>query len=279
MCEKRRCSLPTLGTNTQQHPSKFQIDNLLSYIPSGPLAYLQKSSNHHNGRPFPFQSNHTSANSSPLPQAPKTLPPFAKQNLILTYLQSSLTVHTIKDLEKSLPSVASINGMQVKDYLQALHDEGRIHVEKIGSGNWYWSFLSEEKNSRDTTVGKLKEEKEKIDTAVAEMEGKIKAAMEERGGDDEGRGELVARRVVLEEEVGGLRRELEGYKENDPGEVERLRKEMAAFRAGAERWTDNIGILEGRVVQMTGGDRDQLRLIQSRVYGGEYVEGEGLREL
>ena len=215
----------------------------------------------------------------PLPQAPKTLPPFAKQNLILTYLRSSLTVHTIKDLEKSLPSVASINSMQVKDYLQALHDEGRIHVEKIGSGNWYWSFLSEEKNTRDTTMGKLKEEKEKINTAVAELEGKVKAAMEERGGDDEGRGELIARRLVLEDEVGDLRRELEGYKENDPGEVERLRKEVVAFRAGAERWTDNIGILEGRVVQMTGGDKEQIEGIRRMVYGGEYVEGEGLKEL
>ena len=129
-------------------------------------------------------------------------------------------------------------------------------------------------------MGELKEEKDKIDTAIAEMEEKIKAAMEERGGDDgEGRKELVTRRVVLEEEVGRLRSELEGYKENDPGEVERLRKEIVAFRVAAERWTDNIGTLEDRVVQMTGADWDQRRLIQSRVYGGEYVEGEGLREL
>ena len=128
-------------------------------------------------------------------------------------------------------------------------------------------------------MAKLKEEKEKVDTAVAEMEGKVKAAMEERGGDDEGRGELLARRMALDEEVGALRRELEGYKENDPGEVERLRKEIAASRAGTERWTDNIGILEGRVVQMTGGDREQVEGIRRMVYGGEYVEGEGLREL
>ena len=128
-------------------------------------------------------------------------------------------------------------------------------------------------------MGKLKEEKDKIDAAVAELEGKVKVALEERGDDDEGRGELVARRVVLEEEAGGLRRELEGYKENDPGEVERLRKEMATFRAGAERWTDNIGILEGRVVQMTGGDREQVEGVKRMIYGGEYVEGEGLREL
>ena len=128
-------------------------------------------------------------------------------------------------------------------------------------------------------MAKLKEEKEKIDTAVAEMEGKVKAKMEERGGDDEGRGELIARRIVLGEEVGGLRRELEGYEENDPGEVERLRKEIAAFRVGAERWTDNVGILEGRLLQMTGGDREQVEGIRRMFYGEEYVEGEGLRDL
>lgn len=128
-------------------------------------------------------------------------------------------------------------------------------------------------------MAKLKEEKEKIDTAIAELEGKIKAAIEERGGDDEGRGELIERRLVLEDEVGSLIIVLEGYKESDPGEVERLRKEVVAFRTGAERWTDNIGILEGRVVKMTGGDREQVEGIRRVVYGGEYVEGEGLSEL
>ena len=128
-------------------------------------------------------------------------------------------------------------------------------------------------------MGKLRDEKEKIDTAIAELEEKVKAAMEERGGDDEGRGELIERRLVLEEEVGSLRIELDGYKENDPGEVETLRKEVVAFRTGAEMWTDNIGILEGRVVQMTGGDREQVEGIRRVVYGREYVEGEGLKEL
>ncbi|KAK3178208.1 hypothetical protein OEA41_000341 [Lepraria neglecta] len=211
-------------------------------------------------------------------QAPKTLPPLAKQNLILTYLQSSRTVHSIKDLEKSLPAVASINGMQVKDYLQALHDEGKIRVEKIGSGNWYWSFLSEEKNTRDVTMSRLNEEQAKIDTAVEELEEKIKVASEMRG-ENEGRGELVTQQLNLTEEVGVLRKELEGYKDNDPGEVDRKRKEIAGFRAKAERWTDNIEILEGRLLEMMGGDREGVDGVKREVYGDEYVKGEGLKEL
>ncbi|KAF6235733.1 hypothetical protein HO173_005928 [Letharia columbiana] len=113
--------------------------------------------------------------------APKTLPPIAKQNLILTYLHNSRTAHSIKELEKALPSVASINGMQVKDYLQALSDEGKIRVEKIGSGNWYWSFLSEEKKSRDNVLGMLKEELAKVEASLGELEEKLREASEKRG--------------------------------------------------------------------------------------------------
>ena len=168
--------------------------------------------------------------------------------------------------------------MQVKDYLQALHDEGKIRVEKIGSGNWYWSFLSEEKNTRENTMSHLKEEQVKVDAVLRELDEKVKTASEMRG-EDGGRGDLVTQQLSLSEEVALLRKELEGYKDNDPGEIERKRKVVVGFGTKAERWTDNIGILEGRLLEMTGGDRELVDGIKRMVYGDEYVEGEGLREL
>ncbi|KAL2040207.1 hypothetical protein N7G274_007110 [Stereocaulon virgatum] len=168
--------------------------------------------------------------------------------------------------------------MQVKDYLQTLHDEGKIRVEKIGSGNWYWSFLSEEKNTRDVTMSRLKEEQGKLNAAIEELEEKVKLASELRG-EDEGRTELVTQQLNLSEAVGVLRKELEGYKDNDPGEVDRKRKEIMQFEAKAERWTDNIRVLEGRLLEMMGGDREAVDGVKREVYGDEYIEGEGLREL
>ena len=47
-------------------------------------------------------------------QAPKTNCTPAKLTAALTYMQKSRVAHTLKDLEKHLPSVAQINGMQVK---------------------------------------------------------------------------------------------------------------------------------------------------------------------
>lgn len=170
--------------------------------------------------------------------------------------------------------------MQVKDHLQALSDDGKIRVEKIGSGNWYWSFLSEEKQRRDDAWGKLTEELGKVEGSLGELEGKLREASEKRGGDDdEERGGLLGAKLELDGEIGVLREELEGYKDGDPGEVERRRKEVRALQARAEVWTDNIGILEGYMLDLMGGDRERLDGMKRELYGDEYVEGEGLKEL
>ena len=168
--------------------------------------------------------------------------------------------------------------MQVKDYLQALSDENKIHVEKIGSGNWYWSFLSEEKHARNVTLMNLKAEKEKIETLVQGLEDEVRAANEARGADD-GREELIETNIVLETEVAQLTQELEGYKDGDPEEIDRKRKETERSKMTAEKWTDNIMILEGYLKELIGGDVEALDGIKRSVYGDQYVEGEGLKEL
>ena len=170
--------------------------------------------------------------------------------------------------------------MQVKDYLQALTDENKIHVEKIGSGNWYWSFLSEEKHERDTTLAILRKEKDKIEGVVQDLEEKMRDAKDKRGDDDDGRSDLVQRTAVLEADVVELRKELGTYKDCDLGELERKKKEVDGFKVGAERWTDNISILEAYVKdKMLGGDAAGLEQVRHMVFGSEYVVGEGLKEL
>ena len=168
--------------------------------------------------------------------------------------------------------------MQVKDYLQALSDENKIHVERIGSGNWYWSFLSEEKHARDVTLMNLNAEKEKIETLVQGLEDEVRAANEARGADD-GREKLIETNIVLEAEVSELAQELEGYKDGDPGEIDRKRKETERSKMAAEKWTDNIMILESYLKELIGGDVEALDGIKRSVYGDQYVEGEGLKEL
>lgn len=168
--------------------------------------------------------------------------------------------------------------MQVKDYLQALSDEGKIRVEKIGSGNWYWSFLSEETTNRENVLNGLEAEQEKLVASVESLKTQVNAATAMRGADEERDG-LASVHFNLQEELLVLRKELEGYKDGDPAEVELKRLEIGKFKAQAERWTENIGILEGRLREMIGGDEEQLVAMQRELYGNEYIEEEGLKEL
>ena len=172
--------------------------------------------------------------------------------------------------------------MQVKDYLQALTDENKIRVEKIGSGNWYWSFLSDEKKARERTLRTLNEERERLRGMVTDVDEKIKHALEARAeeGDDIGEREELMRAVTQEtKELEAMKGEMEGYRGCDPAILELKAKEVEALKVRAGRWTDNIYILEEYLREMTGGDREAVEGVRRMFYGEEYVEGEGLREL
>ena len=207
----------------------------------------------------------------------------AKQSVILSYIQNSLTVHTLKELEKALPSVASINGMQVKDYLQALTDDGKLRVEKIGSGNWYWSFLSEEKKIRTDELAKLTLEKRKMDDTVQELHQRVDLANGKQLDDDnaaEDRAKLVAEQARLTEELQTLNAELQSYRDGDPTELLLKKQETQAFQQKAELWTDNVAILEEWLDHALRGDYERLDAIKRSCYGDEYdVEAAGLKEL
>ncbi|KAK1144271.1 Meiotic nuclear division protein 1 [Aspergillus melleus] len=230
---------------------------------------------------------------------PPKLPRNTKQSLIITYLQTTKTCHTLKELEKTLPPVASIPGMQVKEYIQELVDENRIRVEKIGSGNWYWSFAGDERGEKERARNEVKNEVERARGGWEKMAGRLAAR---RGEIQREREDLVSMTGQQGEEVEVLRGELLGKKEVLEGEWKRVREEVKKmggvndgeegkksvmemkaeterFRAEAQMWTDNVYVLEGYLRRLAGGDRDIITAVQRECYGEEYVEGEGLREM
>nr|OQO23470.1 hypothetical protein B0A51_08717 [Rachicladosporium sp. CCFEE 5018] len=193
-------------------------------------------------------------------QAPKTNCNPLKLASILTYIQASRVAHNIKDLEKHLPSVASINGMQVKDYIQALSDDSKIRVEKIGSGNWYWSFPSEEKQQVEENLTEAQAAHAKAEAVVAELQAKVLAAQEQQQADaeeeDEGgesREALTERKGKLMSELGGLRKELAGYGDANPTVLEVKRKEIGKFQPETETYTDAILNMDAWMMDV-GGD-------------------------
>jgi hypothetical protein len=75
--------------------------------------------------------------------------------------------------------------MHVKDYLQLLADDNKIRVEKIGSGNWYWSFPSDEKKTKEAALEKAQEENNRANATVAELQAKVDEAGAARADDED----------------------------------------------------------------------------------------------
>ncbi|KAI5307861.1 hypothetical protein KEM55_007214, partial [Ascosphaera atra] len=105
--------------------------------------------------------------------------------------------------------------MQVKDYIQALHDENKIHVEKIGSGNWYWVWANEEKTQLVKIKDGLEADLLKIQATIEEAENKRNALSAELGAnvgpqEEKERKKLFTRKDALETEIAALKTEEEG---------------------------------------------------------------------
>ncbi len=196
-----------------------------------------------------------------------------------------MSVYTLKDLEKSVPLVASIHQMQVKDYLQNLQDENQIRVEKIGSGNWYWSFTSEAKRMKENIINNLKAEEGKLMASITDAERQIEEEMSKREDDNEmlegngtDRKALLETHALLLKEMEILDKELACYTDNDPAAVQRRIEETKKLQDSAIRWTDNIDSMESFITGLTG-DRAKIAEIMQSACGDEYVAGEGLKDL
>lgn len=172
------------------------------------------------------------------------------------------------------------------DYLQALSDENKIHVEKIGSGNWYWSFASEEKNSRVKALEEAQTAHDKAEIVVKELRAKVEDARAVRAEEEvngaawgESRADLEASRTKLESEVKALQSTLKAYCDDDPVEMERKKRAIAGWRVEAEGYTDEIYSMEGWFGSM-GQDEEALKGMRRGMYGDEVDEEEGvLKEL
>ena len=153
--------------------------------------------------------------------------PSAKLQLVLSYFRTTRVAHTLKDLEKSLPSAAGISGMVVKDYIAALVADSLICVEKIGSGNWYWSFPADAVRQKQNLLADATKERDKAQAALetvraAVQEEKERLADGEEGGD---RLDLVERLREAEETREKLRVELKEIRSSKGAEVELGEKE------------------------------------------------------
>lgn len=200
------------------------------------------------------------------------------------YTQFSITshrsLHLLPNLDRPLTSPPH------SDYVQALQDESRIRAEKIGSGNWYWSFISDDKlalqksfESAQTAYEKALATDNELRAKIADGEAQRKEDEEMLDGSGESREQLLGSKKLLESEIEGLRRELATYSDNDPVELERKGRETVVLKAAAELCTDDVYSMEQWLKDHAGGG-DVLMAMLRETYGREWdEEASGLKDL
>jgi len=182
-----------------------------------------------------------------------------------------------------------VHAAQVKDYVQALADDGALVSDKIGAANWFWCFPSEARVRKEGERERVDVERGRLDALVRGLKNEVEVAERARREDDDEGGQmgagwdreaLVARQAVLNTELEGLRAELAAYSEHDPVELERRKGLVVQKRIEAEASTEKILCVEAWFKKQIGGNKSLLLAMKQMWYGEEFDEEDlGLREL
>ncbi|KAJ1959224.1 Meiotic nuclear division protein 1 [Dipsacomyces acuminosporus] len=169
-----------------------------------------------------------------------------KRKRMMEIFHESQEVFLLKELEKIGPKQKGIVAQTVKDVVQSLVDDGMCHMEKIGISNYFWSFPSEAAIKRRNKIKELEKEIAQMEAKQADLKGAIEKAQYGREQTDE-RLALTSELSEIEEKWNGQQAELQQFKECDPVLMNKKRQESAVAKDAANRWTDNIFIMQSWV--------------------------------
>ncbi|ETI45336.1 hypothetical protein, variant [Phytophthora nicotianae P10297] len=173
-----------------------------------------------------------------------------KRERILRIYHESKEVFNLKEVEK-LGSKAGVVLQTVKDVNQALVDDALVDCDKIGSGNYFWSFPSKLSQSRKRKLSELEQHRHTAQEKLAKVQQNIEEQKSLRSDSDE-RVQKLRRLEEQKAKVNGLRTKVQHLAENDPAILEELERKVRMAKEGSDRWTDNVYTLKAWVVKKRG---------------------------
>lgn len=151
-------------------------------------------------------------------------------------------------------------------------------VQKTRHQDGTGTLFSDADKYRSASLAKLQLGKMTVDSSVRILEAEIGMLFHSRVNENT-MSMLVALRETLQEDVTVLMHSVQAYKDVDPQCVTLTRMEIEGLRREAERWTNNIDVLEAWICKIHDSDAEQLDRLRRELYGAEYGEGVGLRKL
>ncbi|KAJ2341179.1 Meiotic nuclear division protein 1, partial [Coemansia sp. RSA 2673] len=166
-----------------------------------------------------------------------------KRKRMMDIFHESQEPFLLKELEKIGHKQKGIVPQSIKDVVQSLVDDGMCHCEKIGTSNYYWAFPSEAAIKRQNRLKTLEDTVEQMEAKKQELTDSIEKAMLGREQTDE-RTSLNEELAEIEAQWSTQQAELQTFKECDPELMRQKRDESTVARSAANRWTDNIFIMQ-----------------------------------
>ncbi|ETV88933.1 hypothetical protein H257_00373 [Aphanomyces astaci] len=170
-----------------------------------------------------------------------------KRERILKIYHDNLEVYNLKEVEK-LGSKAGVVLQTIKDVNQALVDDNLVDTEKIGSGNYFWSFPSKVAQQR-------KRKLEDLEAKRSDLKGKIEstkqavAAQKSLRTDSDDRVVKLERLALLKSQIEEANRRMHVLSENDPDVLKKLASKVKVAKEGVDRWTDNVFNLKSWIIR------------------------------
>ncbi|KAL8938941.1 MAG: hypothetical protein Q9216_003627 [Gyalolechia sp. 2 TL-2023] len=137
---------------------------------------------------------------------------------------------------------------------------------KIGNSTSFTASSSDAKSDRTARLAMLGAEKSMINGSIERLKLEIQE-LSEKDPRQHPTQQLIAQLETLRKDVVVLKHELEAYKDVDPRKVEQKREKIIAMQAEAERWTNNIAILECWLRRAFDIDERQMDYLRRSSYG------------
>ncbi|WBW71610.1 meiosis specific coiled-coil protein Mcp7 [Schizosaccharomyces osmophilus] len=171
---------------------------------------------------------------------PKGLSLEEKRKRLETIFHESKDFFQLKEVEK-LGSKRQIVLQTVKDVLQSLVDDGLVKSEKIGTSNYYWSFPSEAKRSRETTIESLQTQLADYREKIRQVSESIETETAKRKSENEDeQDETFTPQLLAQKEsmLQSLQSELASLNHCNPETIALQEKMTMQYLEAANLWTD-----------------------------------------
>ncbi|KAG5420485.1 MND1 [Candida metapsilosis] len=181
----------------------------------------------------------------------KTVSHEEKLKILHSWFQSSHDFYTLKEIEQKASKACKIPGMQVKELVSNLVDEGLIQQEKSGTTNLYWSFTYTDMMSKIEKAKRLKHDLETKRKFRDQLQHELEVLQTERSAD------VVPERSSQLKELNELYAEVDQLSEQNK-QLQQY-QEVEKLKAGIEFFADSIEIMISWLSNQSGVQGSELK--------------------